>query len=287
MRGLSSTLALLLLAVAACPADEAKSQPAPAAPLAARSVDLARVKRVVARFLGMAPSRINWLRISKGADAGLVPPLVSVEVPDPPDSRSDGAREGISIDVSLRGLYVESAMWRRNQPPDRPKCPDLLSLDKTQAMAARLAWHALVPWPPGMRMTRRAADYRGQENPTHDFQWEQWDGIARTGTRISIAVNPCPPGRIYILTMYVAPRHSVAEVKVTKEQAIAAAIDSLSKRGAKNPRVWQGEADLYLSDQWLSRPHWLIELDYDNRQGGPIQSMLIDAVTGKEAKPEW
>lgn len=252
----------------------------------AQTYDDSRVKAVVAKFLGMDPVHINWLRICT-LDTGMGPPLIVVDLPDPPGSHDNGVQKGLSLDVASLGLYVQSAMWRRNRPPDRPKCPNPLSLDDTQKMAEALARHTLAPWPPGMRMTFRGANYRGQENPIHDFIWEEYDSAARTGTRVSIGVNPCPPGSIYIFYEYLAPKHSISEVKITKEQAIATAIDILSKRGAVNPHVRENHADLYLSKEWMEQPHWWIGLDYDNRQGGYLQDVLIDAVTGKELKPTW
>lgn len=250
----------------------------------AQAYDESRVKAVVAKFLRLAPSRINWLHIGT-LDTGMGQPAIVVDLPAPADSHGKGVARGICVEVASRGLYVQSVMWLDNVPPGGPKRRNLLSVDQTQAMAERLARRVLSPWPSGMRLTARDVAYSGQENPSHDFVWEEWDGIARTGTRVFIGVNPCPPGSIYMFLEYLAPKHSVSEVKITREQAIAAAIESLRQRGAENPRVWQDHADLYLSQEWLERPHWWIGLDYDNRHGGHIQDMLIDAGTGEEVKP--
>jgi len=252
----------------------------------AQAYDETRVKAVAAEFLETDPALINCLRIDT-LETGMGPPPIVVDLPDPPDSRKQGAERGIHLEVASRGLYVHSAIWLHNRPPDRPKCPNQLSLDCTQEVAEKLARRALAPWPPGMRLGYRQAEYRGQENPIHDFQWEEWNGIARTGTRVSVGVNPCPPGAVYRFYMYLAPKHSASEVKITREQAIAAATESLRQKGAVNPKVWKDHTDLYLSKEWLEQPHWWVQLDYDNRQGGYIQDILVDAVTGEVLQPSW
>ncbi|NPV49423.1 MAG: hypothetical protein HPY69_20970 [Armatimonadetes bacterium] len=95
-------------------------------------------------------------------------------------------------------------------------------------------------------------------------------------------MNPRPPGAVYGYAAYIAPKWPPDVVKVTRVEAERTAIKLLEDRGAEAP--WVLEADLFLSEPFMEQPHWRVRLDYANRNGGFLEELLIDAVTGEELK---
>jgi hypothetical protein len=219
---------------------------------AAADIDQKRVKSSVARFLGLPESEIQWpkaILAPSGAPRWLNP--IGLRLPDPPTAPMTDNAKTISIQVHWRDYYVQAASWEAHWPPDAPKCRDPLSLEACQAVAESFARQKLVPWPRGMKLASRAFGPVGLANPICQLRWEECYGPARTGTTVTIQVNPCPPGEVYGYGAYIAPPHSVSEVKITREQAIAIAVETFRKKGAQNPRVFEEHAELYLSEPWL------------------------------------
>lgn len=247
-------------------------------------VDVPRVKAAIATFLNVSPAKVQWPPIAApdGVPNWFHP--IMVWLPDPPTSKWQDESHAIMLGVNPRDYYVQKATWRGNWPPDSPKCPGQLSVDECVATASRFAHGKLKPWPKDMRLEYKGVAFEGPLNPIYAFRWEEWDGPARTGTRVTVSINPCPPARVYSFSQYIAPPFSVSAVKVSQEKAVAAACDEVRRLGAANPRL--KEARLYLAEPELERPHWRIVLDYDNRNGGFLPEIFIDAVTGNILQPE-
>lgn len=251
--------------------------------LHAADVDTARLKAAVAAFLGVPATSVRWPPVANPSEPLTWYDPIAMELPDPPGSNSSDRSRTIFVRVHPRDYYVQGVSWRANMPPETPKCANQLPVEGCQPIAERFARSKVRPWPKNMRMAFQGISTTGPPNPLIAFVWEAWDGPARTGTRVTVTVNPCPPGRVYSFSQYVAPRHEVGSVKVSQDQAAGTACDLLKQRGAVNPRL--KTADLYLSEPQLERPHWKITLEYDNRNGGFLPTVFVDAVTGAVLEP--
>lgn len=252
----------------------------------AADVDEARVKSCVARFLEVSQDQIKWpptIQAPSGAQSWFSP--ISLRLSDPPTIPLIDGANSIFVKVHPTKYYVQGVTWEANLPPETPKFRERLSLDACEAIGEQFARSKLKSWPKDMRVRSRGFGPLGLTNPTCGIWWDEWDGLARTGTHIRIRVNPRPPGSIYSFSLYLAPLHSIAAAKVTREQAINIACEILRKAGAENPRVFEDRAELYLSEPNCEQPHWMIALDYDNRRGGFIEQVFIDAVTGERLTP--
>jgi hypothetical protein len=252
----------------------------------AQGPDLERAKTVAAEFLGTTVEDTVWLavRLREGTPSWYN--AISVRVPDPP-TVAGAEGEGISLYVEPRSYYVCRVGWRERSPLKRPAGADALSLDRTRAIALEFAEKHFSAWSERMRLTsEKTGDSLGREGAVvHDFRWEEWlDGV-RTGSSVRCRMNPRPPGTIYHYSAYIAPKWSPDVVKVTREEAERTAIKLLEDGGAEAP--WVLEADLFLSAPFMEQPHWRVRLDYASRDGGFLEQLLVDAVTGEELTAQY
>lgn len=252
----------------------------------AQDPDLDRVKAVVAEFLGSDVASTVWLRLSPRDGTPSWYNAISVRVPDPPTS-ADAEGDTIRVYVEPRSYYVCRAGWGAHNPVEQPAGEDALSLENTREIAREFAEKHFPAWSDRMQLaSEEAGNSLGREGAVaHSFSWEEWLDKVRTGSYVRCRMNPRPPGTIYGYSAYIAPTWSPDVVKVTREEAERTAIKLLEGRGAAAP--WILEADLFLSEPFMEQPHWRVRLDYASRDGGFLEQLLIDAVTGEELKGRY
>lgn len=248
-------------------------------------VDEQRVREAVASYLGLDARAVAWPPIKAPEPPANWLHAISLELGDPPDRPRVAGAPGILLEVHPRDYYVKLAMWWARFPPEEPKCAQPLSLEACRGIAEGFARARTLPWPAGMRLAKEGPGVRGPANVYYRFSWEERDGDVRTGRTVSVGVSSCPPGPVCSFTQYLPPPHSLAEVKVTREEAVAAACKALATQGAQKPRATQ--TALYLSRWQLERPHWRLTMEYDNRHGGFLPGVCVDAATGEVVTPQW
>lgn len=259
---------------------------AAALPCHAQGPDLERAKSVAAEFLGTTVGETVWLSVRPRDGVPNWYNALVVHVPDPPTSATAGGG-GIRLYIDPRGYYVCRTQWSQRFPTEGLTEAEALSLGETRAIAEAFVAGHFPGWSERMRLKSEWAGSTSRKPVifAHEFWWEEWlDGV-RTGSYVRCGVSPRPPGTIYSYAAYIAPKWSPDVVKVTREEAEQTALKLLEERGAEKP--WVLKADLFLSKPFMEQPHWFVGMDYANRDGGFLEQLLIDAVTGEELKPQF
>lgn len=257
-----------------------------ALPTHAQGPDLERAKMVAAKFLGTTVEDTVWLTVRPREGTPNWYNAVYVRVPDPPTSTTaEGG--GVRLYIEPQNYYVCRVGWSLRFPTEGLSEAEALPLETTRTVAEAFVASRFLAWSDRMRLKYEwAGDLsRNQGIIAHEFWWEEWLEGVRTGTYVRCGLNPRSPGTVYTYAAYIAPKWSPDVVKVIQSDAEVSACKLLEQQGAQEPKVL--ETILFLSEPFLEQPHWRVRLDYANRDGGFLNDVFIDAVTGEQLKPQY
>lgn len=285
-----TTTALLLAYVLAPTPQPASPGPQPGPPAAAD--DAQGAKEIAARFFGVSVDELVVGRV--------LPPDPAVPwgdyywLGDCRIPRPGGGTEGVSASVDAAGWYVSGAIWRdRLVHPDRARGVEPATKEAMRRAAVGFARTHFPRWSRRMRLAYFGVARQWEDAKAYRFLWRERLQGFDTGTYTSVEVTGYGEPQVYSYSAHIAPYHSLDEVRITRQQAIRAALPEaqqqalamgLGKDNESEPlKLVRVEGNL-AGRRWHEGPMWVVsvatvrEID----PGTPYQTftVYVDAVKG-------
>ncbi len=237
---------------------------------------------VVAVGLGVDKERLapvggQWL-----SSEDLVTKGQKVQVGPTAGAGPSAAPEACWVIFNASGTALQSVLWLDRRRQAGTPCDAAAATAIAQDLGKRL----LGDWPPGLKLQRCKLLPMGM----FDVDWLELEG-PEVATGLHLAVSVSAKNSLVESWVLVVParRHTQDEVRVTRADAEARALESAATRGTTGGALCTQGALLVLSygPPANDGPVWFIDVAAAGPEGTarPVATIIIDAVTGKDVPP--